>query len=144
MNEEFDPEEFVKLLEIDLQKIKENEEEIERFFIILKDFFGDIYYHSETFEKDKRKKPRDNLLFVEDELKDIEEDTKSFLSENSYTELKKLFRQIKERNDSPFGREINFIWNSAEIKDVAKDTLKLLKESQKEILPEVYLPYAID
>ncbi len=143
MNEEFEPNKFVELLKNDFLNLKDKEK-TERYFIILKDFLGDIYYNSEPFEKDKRKKPRDKLLFVEDKLNKIEDDLKTLLSEDSLKELKKLFSQIKERNDSPFGPEINFIWNSAEIGNLSEETLVLLKKLQKEVLPEVYLPYAID
>lgn len=144
MVEGFNPTKFIEFLRIDFDNFKDNQKETERYFIILKDFFGNIYRNSEPFEKDKRRKPRDKLLYVEDDLNKIEEHLKSFLLENSFNELKKIFKQIKERHESPFGQEINFIWNSGEIRNLSKDTLILLKELQKKKLPNLHIPYAID
>ena len=142
MNEDFNPERFVQLLDVDFKQTIQSSEEILSTIILIKDFFGEAYILSDTSNRDKRRKIEDKLIFLEDNLKNKEKQFKETLSDSSYNEWKKFAELIRNRHniDPIFG----FIGVMGNVKFLSEETLNLLKGLQLKLLPNEKLPYYID
>jgi len=140
MEEDFNPERFIQLLEEDFKQY--NSQKIRNIFVLIKGFFEDVYHNSDYSRKDKRKGFENKLLHVEYELDKVEKDFKRKLSQQSYCELKKFIYSIKERHnlDPIFG----IFSGVSDARFLSEKTLKLLKTLQPKFLPRTKLFYAID
>jgi len=140
-DEEFNPEKFVELLEVEISQSEKDKEKLIEIFRDIISLFNNIYVHSDDSKRDRRKKIRDNLIYVEDNFKQDVADIKSGLGKDPYIEFEKFIEKFKNRNnDYIFGVSGGMY----DMHDLSGTILKHLKNLKEKKFPNENFPFAID